>query len=537
MRCERMRFGMAKRLIEPARDKLRTGGAPHAMLRLNCRRMLRPLLKIARRVSERDNRVCAALLHLRPPLKIACCLYLVFVLLLASKSPLLAFAAPSQEKAAVKLSWAERRGVARYRLQLARDARFRDIIFDRVVSGTEHVIADLEPGDYYWRVAPAEYETGRFSTPTRIKIGDRPVPLLLAPHHSGWRTLTGWIAAPKFVRAGDSTLVVGTNQKGVTYALDARTGTARWVVRLDFDGSAADAWTLPIRATDGPPLIVAWNRALLLLDAMTGREKWRASLSARIVAVAVANDNASSVLVATAGPAMLASFDVATGRARWRAALRAEPRALWCDGASAVVVLDDGSAEHWTDQGQRKRALALQATTAPALVETRDGRYFLVGTVRGLAAVSLDLARVFWEVPLSAAPRGEIAVGGAIGTEESKAALIDRENRVVLFDLVARRVEWRRGGASDAHAPLFADVDGDGEADVIAAAGPAFAAAWRRRDGALLWQAEESATLAEIVRTPAERSLALVEGGDGVRYVVASDDVGLRAAALPPQPR
>src|SRR5215210_5655725 len=58
------------------------------------------------------------------------------------------------------IQWKGRPGVNRYRLQLARDAKFTDIIFDRAVVGQEYLVTELQPGRYYWRVAPATPETG-----------------------------------------------------------------------------------------------------------------------------------------------------------------------------------------------------------------------------------------------------------------------------------------------------------------------------------------------------------------------------------------
>src|SRR2546428_414463 len=54
----------------------------------------------------------------------------------------------------VRLHWGARPGVSRYRLQLARDPAFSDIVFDRVVAGNEHQINDLPPRRYFWRIAP-----------------------------------------------------------------------------------------------------------------------------------------------------------------------------------------------------------------------------------------------------------------------------------------------------------------------------------------------------------------------------------------------
>src|SRR2546423_13030602 len=55
--------------------------------------------------------------------------------------------------ATVTLHWGTRPGVSRYRLQLANDASFKDIVFDRVVLGLEYLITELPAGKYFWRVA------------------------------------------------------------------------------------------------------------------------------------------------------------------------------------------------------------------------------------------------------------------------------------------------------------------------------------------------------------------------------------------------
>ena len=52
----------------------------------------------------------------------------------------------SQNVTVVTVRWGARPGVTRYRLQLAQDAAFNDIVFDRVVSGHEYSVSDLAPG-------------------------------------------------------------------------------------------------------------------------------------------------------------------------------------------------------------------------------------------------------------------------------------------------------------------------------------------------------------------------------------------------------
>src|ERR1700674_5510309 len=69
------------------------------------------------------------------------------------------------------LRWGARPGVFRYRLQLAGDREFNDIVFDRVVSGNEYEISDLVPGRYFWRVAARSDKPLQFSSAGVIDVG------------------------------------------------------------------------------------------------------------------------------------------------------------------------------------------------------------------------------------------------------------------------------------------------------------------------------------------------------------------------------
>ncbi|HKC65960.1 MAG TPA: hypothetical protein VKB86_20115, partial [Pyrinomonadaceae bacterium] len=80
----------------------------------------------------------------------------------------------TQSKTSLHLVWPGQQGVLRYRLQVARDDQFRDIVFDRAVFGTEYLVTELAPGNYYWRVAPAVKETGTFTKPRLVVITEQP---------------------------------------------------------------------------------------------------------------------------------------------------------------------------------------------------------------------------------------------------------------------------------------------------------------------------------------------------------------------------
>ena len=79
-------------------------------------------------------------------------------------------ATPAGQLTSAHLRWGARPGVFRYRLQLASDREFNDIIFDRVVSGNEYEISDLVPGRYFWRVAALSDKPLQFSSAGVIDV-------------------------------------------------------------------------------------------------------------------------------------------------------------------------------------------------------------------------------------------------------------------------------------------------------------------------------------------------------------------------------
>src|SRR5258708_28274975 len=95
------------------------------------------------------------------------------------------------------LRWGARPGVFRYRLQLAADREFTDIIFDRVVSGNEYEVSDLTPRKYFWRVAALSNKPLEFSSAGAVDVrpasretnpptppGTPPLPLNPRPPHT-----------------------------------------------------------------------------------------------------------------------------------------------------------------------------------------------------------------------------------------------------------------------------------------------------------------------------------------------------------------
>src|SRR5262249_23014748 len=157
----------------------------------------------------------------------------------------------------VHLRWGRQPGVVRYRLQVAQDREFRDIVFDRIVNGNETTVNDLTPGVYFWRIAPLTTSLGAFSGAAPIEVRASGIVSATRPTQAaktgivdairptqvangginvtgGWRAGVGAVSNPVLahLRSRESFDVIGTNSQGVTFALEALTGVSLWSVAL-----------------------------------------------------------------------------------------------------------------------------------------------------------------------------------------------------------------------------------------------------------------------------------------------------------------
>ena len=107
----------------------------------------------------------------------------------------------------VHLRWGARRGVSRYRLQLARDVAFGDIVFDRVVTGNDHQITDLAPGKYFWHIAALTTTLGEFSSAGAIEVSRQAEQA--GPQPDNLRTRQPISDSSRVKQAGANPLVVG----------------------------------------------------------------------------------------------------------------------------------------------------------------------------------------------------------------------------------------------------------------------------------------------------------------------------------------
>src|ERR1041384_1208541 len=207
--------------------------------------------------------------------------------------------AAAQTGKQVLIRWRARPGVGRYRLQVARDRDFRDIVFDRAVVGLEYQV-ELPAGDsFFWRVAPAAQETGEFSAaePVNLNASVNTTPnasvapaVLRSPADVGWQAFTGAVLRPQAapLRSPNAMDIVAVNAEGTIFALDGTNGSALWTARYKPNARRDEAPVTPsvvftpvfVRPTanDKTSVVVAFDGGVRALEGETGRELWRAPL-------------------------------------------------------------------------------------------------------------------------------------------------------------------------------------------------------------------------------------------------------------------
>lgn len=491
----------------------------------------------------------------------------------------------AQQQAATRIRWSGEQGVTRYRLQLATDAEFTDIVFDRAIVGREYVVRDLPPGNYFWRVAPAASETGRYSTPAPVQITNAPgvevatdtrtptiertptfTPpterILQPPANVGWRTATGNVLQPFAAHLRDASGydLVGVNSDGNVYALNGANGVALWTTRFrpsarrgEVTGNSGAAAFAPVIVSSAQKplanLVVAYEGGVRSLDGATGRELWRASVSGRAASgtsfdldadgtpeIAVVDDITPSLVVLngeTGG--ILSQTKLAANPVGAPVALQTGTE------RSLALALSNGVVEVRNINGKNLRTIKLDAsiTTAPLVVQMTNASVLMVGTDKGLIALNGTDLRPLWRVATDKAdaPRGTLAAADLDGDAVPEALMITRSNRVVAINVSTGKIKWYAGGATDAASAAFADLNGDNSLDVIIAAVPSFAIGLSGRDGSLIWRADETGQARQQGSSDAGAPRVLVAAPVNANssFIVGSDPahVGLRAVGLP----
>ena len=470
------------------------------------------------------------------------------------------------------IRWSGKQGINRYRLQLARDEKFTDIIFDRAVVGREYRVTELPPGSYYWRVAPAAGETGAYSSPAPVQIGSssgggatsgagsattQATPA--TADNTGWRTATGNVAQPLAAHLRDASNydLVGVNSDGMVYALDGANGVALWTARFrpnakrgEPTGMSGGVPFTPVLLSSDKGLanvVVAFDEGVRAIEGATGRELWRATLPGLPTGGVAADFGGSdgAKIFITDGSPSLSILSGNTGKVLTQTKL--EGTAIGAPAAYALksdrgvaLALDGGILELRNMNGERANSIKLDTkiTTPPFVITGSRGTLVLIGSESGL--ISLDatdlrpLGRIATE---DDAPRGTLAAADLDADGSPEVIMITRRGRTVAVGTLDGKIKWYASGATDATSAAFADLDGDNVLDVLVAAGPAFALGFSGRDGSLIWRAEEAGARApaDNAQSSGRALVAALVGSGSTTFLVGSDPArtGLRAVGLP----
>lgn len=465
------------------------------------------------------------------------------------------------------MHWGARPGVARYRLQLASDSAFADILFDRVVAGNDYQIKDLSPGRYFWRVAPLTDRLGDFSSAAVIAVRTTalqasPTPLQSIPTRSGssntevgtataivarggWRAAVGDIAHPVLahLRSPATFDLVGINSDGVIYALDANSGFALWSTGRRLANSTrataglSAVLLLPSRTGLDNVLILS-GVTVFALEGPSGRELWRTTLPTAAASGTVIRDNRSAeILVIDNSLQRLFALDAGNGNLRTQTRLpHRVVGALVAFGLGTGLVMlayDTGQIEVRDGAGVVARSgnAGSPATTPPLFVAGKVD-FVLVGTRNGLTALTADdLIPIGMVAIKEDSLRGILAAQDLDGDRSPEIIMSTNRGRVIAVTAADGKILWETNVGIDGQPAAFADVNGDGVLDVVLFGGQSASLALSGRDGSVVWKDNEpSALIANHATALAPRSIVAMPFGSGV-LLISSDPshTGLRA--------
>ena len=474
----------------------------------------------------------------------------------------------------INLRWAPRPGVFRYRLQLAADRGFLDIVFDRVVNGNEYRIDDLPPGSYFWRIAPLTNKLGEFSSAAPIEVRKQTesagmqreppdsisskeqtrqrtsTPKLVTPR-GGWRAAVGEISQPVLghLRSRERFELVGINGDGVILALDASGGVAVWSRRLQRTGSIPPGSSVGkvflVRSRSGLDSVIALSGAnVFRIEGDTGRELWRADLPAMAFSGASLNDQrVPEIFLIDNSLQRLFVLDGNGGKllSQVRLAHRVVGAPVGFDDQGAgriLLAFDNGDIEVRGHAGALERTgnAGSPVTTSPLFINGPRGNLILVGTRSGLTALSADDLRPLGRVAINGdAPRGNLFAADLDRDGAFEVIMMTERGRIVAVNAVDGKTRWESAVGIEGEPAAFADVNSDGVLDVLVAGGQTFALALSGLDGTLVWKDDEPPTaVANHAGPVASRSILAIPTASGT-LVIAADPArtGLRAIEFP----
>jgi outer membrane protein assembly factor BamB len=479
-------------------------------------------------------------------------------------------AATAQETASAKIVWTKQPGVNRYRLQVAADAQFQDVLFDRLVEGDEYVVRDLNPGNYFWRVAPQTgptagvflkpipfeaKQTRAVAAPTKPETPNQPPSSVDNKTRTrlaipGWSVATGQIVRlmSAKLRPGTTTDFVGVNSEGRVYALDGARGIALWTAAFRLSAQVDQR----VRSHDnqfGPLIIsnpgtalrvlVAFDAGVRALDGPTGREIWSTKIAGRPSTGTVIGTDI--YLVAEKADKLLV-LDAVTGQLKSQMTLRDEavgPPVLLVgtQGRQLLIPLKAGLIELRTLDGEYLRSFRTGAdvTTQPVVVTSSRGEVLLLGLKNGLAAFDASTVEPLGRIAIEGNdyPVGSLSVVDLNGDKLSDVIMTTNGGRVIAVDVADGKIRWSTE-VGYVSTPAFADLDADARPDLIVPGKSNFAVGLSGISGSVIWESGDEPSIEKMTNVET-RSLAVATVTDGRLIVVGTDRsaAGLRAFEVP----
>jgi len=439
----------------------------------------------------------------------------------------------SKLRPTARLQWSGEPGISRYRLQLARDEQFTDVVFDRAVTGLDYVVKDLPSGNYYWRVASAPSDTRAYSTPAPVQISTsqtaatlsartpiatkaiattptvanaarpsaatstatKPIAaapivkpaatpdiirerVLQPPENVGWRTATGDISQPLAAHLRDAVNydLVGVNAEGTVYALNGTNGVALWTTGFMPQVRRGEATGNKGAAAFAPVIIASAQKPL------------------------------ANLLVAFEGG--VRSLEGATGRELWRAPISGRAASgvsfdLDDDGTPEIILVDDSAPSLVvlnSDTGGILSQTKLDGSIvgAPAALNTGSERSIVLAFANGIVDVrnikGTRLRTIKLDASITTAPivlQMANAASLLVGTDKGLIALNAGDLRP-LWRVATDKADAPRGSLA------VADLDGDGASEVLMITRSSRAVAINISSGKIKWYTDGATDAASV---------------------------------------
>jgi outer membrane protein assembly factor BamB len=386
--------------------------------------------------------------------------------------------------------------INRYRLQIASDQGFDDIVFDRAVTGTEFKLNGLPRRHYFWRIAPAVSETGRFvqfgqvawsdETQNLVKSSKRPSLSIVT---SGWKVVAQNSLNPFAIVAvkDEQRLLLASDLRGRIFAFDAETGEGKWSVSFNPSKSVKvakpDITNRPVAGAVASVgsltvLLVPSAEGAKAFDTATGRMLWSLPLEHGFILDATVFDlngrGADDFIITTNEPSVKV-VEANSGAVVSDIKLAARPFAppvAYRRGPNGefALALAGGEVQVYNRQG----ALVRSADFGPGMdrrpftIALAPDPMLLIGERGRLAALDVATLKQVWTVEIAGGqPAGGLAQVASISDSGGMIIVSATDGRIAKLDVKTGKSLWETSISPGAEVAIVSDVDHDNQIDVI----------------------------------------------------------------------